>query len=464
VSAVRPASAWSGARPERLARWLLLAGAAALPLQNTATLDIGFTVRPSHLLLGLALVVGLPFAWRGFLLLPAWLRWPAVGLVGIYALATVMGDLATIAGTPRGGSARAAVYLADLAQGAAVMCLVPGLYRGRLALRPLLLALAAGTGLAALYALWQWPAQRFGLPLTDILTTADSNAITRGGEQGAGLLGWERARGTFLEPHFLGAFMSAAVPLAVVASLQAQGARRMLAAVAAAAGLGALVVSSSAPAYAGFAIATAVAGAAWGVGTGRPRLAALAAAATTSALLAAPVVVAAPEVLAAVTGRDAATLTITAEFRTRTWSRVLDIWAVQPAYGHGAGQSSVQLSLLSEGSSAVGLQSAQGLWASSLIDTGAVGLGIWVVLLGAFISVALREVWRRPSAVNALLLLAAVAAVCSALVAGDRLDLRTWLLVGVVAGASGSALRAPGARSPGTARRERPDRSAGEAH
>lgn len=456
MSAARLTSAWSGAGPERLARWLVLAGAAALPLQNTATFDVGFTVRPSYVLLGLALVIGLPFAWRGFLLLPAWLRWSAVGLVATYAVVTATSDLATIAGTPRGGSARAAVYLADLAQGAAVMCLVPGLWRGLRALKPLLLALAAGAGLAALYALWQWPAQRFGLPLTDILTTADSNAITTGGEQGSGLLGWERARGTFLEPHFLGAFMSAAVPLAVLAALQAEGVRRVLAAVAAAAALGALVVSSSAPAYAGFAIATAVAGAAWAVGTGRPRLAALAAGATATALLAAPAVVTAPEVLAAVTGRDAATLTVTAEFRTRTWNRVLDIWAVEPAYGHGAGQSSVRLSLLSDGPSAVGLQSAQGLWASSLIDAGIIGLGLWLVLLGTSLALALGEVWRRRSAANALLLLAAAAAVCSALVAGDRLDLRTWLLVGIVAAAGSSGLPAAGAGDPGTTRRERP--------
>ncbi|MHB1243250.1 MAG: hypothetical protein ACYC1P_07625, partial [Gaiellaceae bacterium] len=153
---------------------------------------------------------------------------------------------------------------------------------------------------------------------------------------------------------------------------------------------------------------------------------------------------------------DAATLTVTAEFRTRTWNRVLDIWAVQPAYGHGAGQSSVQLSLLSDGPSAVGLQSAQGLWASSLIDTGVVGLGLWLALLGTFLALAFREAWRWWSAENALLVLAAVAAVASALVAGDRLDLRTWLLVGIVAAASSSGLQPLGAGSPRPARRECP--------
>ncbi len=247
----RLSSAWSGPRAEQWARWLVLAGAAALPLQNTATFDIGFTVRLSHLLFGAALVVGLPFAFRGFRLLPPWLRWSAVGLLATYVVVTATSDLATVAGTPRGGSVRAAVYLADLLLGVALLCIVPGLWRGLRALQPLLLALTFGAGIAALYALWQWPAQHYGLPLADILTTRDSNAITEAGAQGSGVLGWERARGTFLEPHFLGAFMSGAAPLAVLAAAQARGVVRVLCLAAAAATDGALLDSSSAPAYAG---------------------------------------------------------------------------------------------------------------------------------------------------------------------------------------------------------------------
>jgi O-antigen ligase len=316
------------------------------------------------------------------------------------------------------------------------MCLVPGLWRGLLGVRRLLLAFTVGASLAAVYAIWQWPAQRFGLPLADVLTTRDSSGLTEGGNQGPGLLGWERARGTFLEPHFLGGFMSAAAPLAIVAAAQARGAARPLAAAGAAAMCGALIVSSSAPAFAGFGIAAVLAGTAWAIGSGRPALAAAAAAATAVAVLAAPVLVAAPEVLAAATGRDATTLTATADFRKQTWNRVLDIWAAQPAGGYGAGQSSVQLSLVTQGPDAVALNSAQGLWASSLLDVGLVGLGFWIALLGAGVVFVLRSVASGSSLPRVMLLMAMVAALCSTLVAGDRLDLRLWLLLGIVAAAS----------------------------
>jgi hypothetical protein len=429
-------SAWSGARAERWAKGFVLAGAAALPLQNTATVELGFTLRLSHLLFAAAVAVGLPFVVRGFLLLPPWLRWSAVGLLATYAVVTATSDLATIAGTPRGGTVRAAVYLVDLTLGAAVMCLVPALWRGLVGLQRLLLAFTLGASLAAVYAIWQWPAQRFGLPLADILTTRDSNGLTEGGIQGSGLLGWERARGTFLEPHFLGGFMSAAVPLAILAATQARGAARALALAGAAAMCGALIVSSSAPAFAGFGIAAVVALTTWAIGSGRPALASAAAAVTAFAVLAAPVLVAAPEVLAAATGRDAATLTATADFRKQTWNRVLDIWAAQPAGGYGAGQSSVQLSLVTQGPEAVALNSAQGLWASSLVDVGLVGLGFWIALLGGALALVLRSVASGPTLPLAMLLMATVAALCSMLVAGDRLDLRLWLLLGIVAAAS----------------------------
>jgi O-antigen ligase len=313
---------------------------------------------------------------------------------------------------------------------------VPGLWRGLLGLQRLLVAFTLGAGVAAVYAMWQWPAQRYGLPLADILTTRDSNAITEGGNQGPGLLGWERARGTFLEPHFLGGFMSAAAPIAVLAAAQARGAVRALALAGAAAMCGAVIVSSSAPAFAGFGIAAVVAGTAWAVGSGRPTLAAVAAAGAAFAVLAAPALVAAPEVLAAATGRDATTLTATADFRKQTWNRVLDIWAAQPAGGYGAGQSSVRLSLVTQGPRAVGLNSAQGLWASSLLDVGLVGLGLWIALLGAALALVLRNVASGPSLQLTMLLMAVVAALCSMLVAGDRLDLRLWLLLGIVAAAS----------------------------
>jgi len=426
-------SAWSGPRAERWTRWLVLGGAAALPLQSTATVDIGFTLRVSYVLFGLALVVGLPFAWRGLWLLPPWLRWSAAGLLATYVVVTSTSDLATIAGTSRGGDLRALVYLTDLAIGAGLMCVAAGLWRGFGSLQPLFVALTIGAGAAAAYAVYQWPAQRYGLPVSDILTTRDSNGITTEGFQGTGLLGWERARGTFLEPHFLGAFMSAAAPVAVLAAVQARARMRVVALVAAALVIVALVVSSSAPAYASFAVAGIIAGTTWAVGAGRPRLAGLTAAGAAAAILAAPSLVLVPEVLASATGRDAATLTVTADFRKDAWQRVLDIWSLEPAGGHGAGQSSVRLALASDRPGAVGLSSAQGIWASALIDVGLVGLGFWIALVGGALAHVFRGTYRQPWLASAMLVMATVAAVSSALVASDRLDLRVWLLFGIVA-------------------------------
>jgi hypothetical protein len=82
------------------------------------------------------------------------------------------------------------------------------------------------------------------------------------------------------------------------------------------------------------------------------------------------------------------------------------------------------------------LNSAQGLWASSLLDVGLVGLGFWIALLGAALALVLQRVAARPSLPETMLLIAMVAALSSVLVAGDRLDLRLWLLLGIVAATS----------------------------
>jgi hypothetical protein len=82
------------------------------------------------------------------------------------------------------------------------------------------------------------------------------------------------------------------------------------------------------------------------------------------------------------------------------------------------------------------LRSAQGLWGSALIDVGLIGLGFWVALIGAVLALALRTGYSQPSLASAMLVMATVTAVCSALVANDRLDLRVWLLFGIVAAVS----------------------------
>jgi O-antigen ligase len=422
---------WSGPWPHRLTKALVLAGAATLPLQNAATLNVGFTLRLSDALFGLALVVGLPFAVRGLLALPAWLRWTSVALLAIYVIATVTRHLATIPGDPRAGDLRAAVYVGNLAEGAGILCLVVGLWKGFEALRPLLIAVTAGSAAAALYAVWQWPAQHYGLPFSNVINTLDSNGITAGSSQGTGILGWERVRGTFLEPHFLGGFMAAAAPLAVVLAVQSRGTARRLAFAAAALMIVALLLTSSAPAWAGFGVAALVACTAYAVGRGRPVLAAAAAICTSAALFAAPVLLVEPATLAAITGRSTTDATVTAEGRKETWNRVLDIWAARPAAGYGAGQSSVRLTLDATGTGA--LQSAQGLWASSLIDVGVVGLSLWLVLTGTVLTLAVGRIAVRGSVAGAALAMATVAALCSAFVTNDRLDLSVWLLFGIVA-------------------------------
>lgn len=432
--------AWRGAGAERWTAWLMVAAAAVLPLQSTATVDIGYTLRPSYILLGAALVIGLPVAVRGWRRAPRWLGVIAMALAGVYLLATAFGDMATIAGTARGGGSRALVYLVDLVLGLGVIGLVCGLWAGLDQLRPLITATVVGAGLAALYAIWQWPAQEFGLPMEDILTTRDSNGVTTGGEQGPGLFGWERVRGTFLEPHFLGGFMASIAPLALAVASWTGGRLRMAAWAAGAMMILALILTSSASAWAVFGLAALCAAAAWGIGAGRPRPAMAAAMAACAAILLAPSLVVAPETLARATGRDAQTLVATADFRKQTWDTALDIWAARPAIGFGPGQSSVQLSLVQQGDRAAGLNSAQGVWAAALVDAGVPGLALWLLLLGGTSLLAFLALGARPSWTSAALAAAVLAGSLSALIATDRLDLRVWLLAGAAA-ASTTAVR-----------------------
>jgi O-antigen ligase len=73
------------------------------------------------------------------------------------------------------------------------------------------------------------------------------------------------------------------------------------------------------------------------------------------------------------------------------------------------------------------------LWAAALLDVGIVGLSLWLALLGTALALVLRTTWARPSVVTAALTMAMVAALCSTLVANDRLDLRVWMLIGLAA-------------------------------
>lgn len=433
--------------PERLSRWLMLGGVATLFLAATATVDVGYTLRVSYVLFVLAAVFGWRLMLAGWRRLGPLLQLALAALVLVHLAATILGDTAELEGVTRAGATRVYATLFDLVLGIAVLLLVVGSWRGARAVAPLLAAVLVGVVWAGAYALYQWLAQHFGWPFDDVVNVQDSNAVSRGGFQGTGILGWERARGTFLEPHFLAAYVASLLPLAL-AGLVTGGARRLrlLAAAAVAAAAAALLVTSSFPLWA-LLVFTGCAGLAlWAVAAGRPLRAGVLTAIVCALALLVPVVLLSPEVLSDVTGRSASEITETTRFRTDTWERALGIWSTRPILGFGPGQSSVRLTAdvagLEPGATA-GLQSAQGLWAAALIDVGVLGLAAWIAFVVLALARAVTALQVGPLWLRVGALTAALTAVLSAQITGDRLDLWAWVLLGVAialaAGHAGSA-------------------------
>jgi hypothetical protein len=421
-------AAWRTPTVARCARALVLAGAAALFLQSAATADVVFTVRISYVLLMGALVLGAPWAWSGWRALPWWLAVAAAALLLVYLLATLFGDEAALA-AGRSGRSRSLVYLGDLALGLGVLGLVRGLWEDDEGRRPLIAALALGGIAAGAYALYQWPAQHFGLPLHDVVTTGDSNGVTSGGSQGNGVLGWERVRGTFLEPHFLGTFLASMLPLVVAWGLAGSRRTLQLATAGAAVMLVALLLTASVPSWFCFGLAALIAAALAATARGHVRAAVACACVAAVACVMAPLTLARPEAAAALTHRSADSMAVTTRFRTEAWSQAVDVWATRPVLGFGAGQSSVRLALATDGTGAAALPSAQGLWAASLVDVGVLGFAAWSVVILGILALVTRAAWRRPSA-EALLIFASVLASClSTAVAGDRMELRVWVVL-----------------------------------
>jgi hypothetical protein len=426
----RVLAAWQSPTMARVARVLTLAGAATLFLQSAATVDVVFTIRVSYVLLMAALVVGLPWAWSGWRASPRWLTVAAAGLLVAYVLATLFGNEAVLA-AGRSGRSRSLVYLGDLTLGLGVLGLVRGLWEGDDGRRSLIGALALGGIAAGVYALYQWPAQHFGLPLHDVVTTGDSNGITSGGAQGNGVLGWERVRGTFLEPHFLGTFLASILPLVVAWGLG--GSRRVLrpAAVGAAAMLIALLLTASVPSWFCFGLATLITVALAATARGHVRAAATFASFAAVVCVMAPLTLARPEAAAALTHRGADSMAVTTRFRTEAWDQALEVWATRPVLGFGAGQSSVRLALANDGVEAAALPSAQGLWAASLIDVGVLGFAAWAVLLIGIAVHCAQTAWRRPGAMELLVFCSVIGGCLSTAVAGDRMELRVWVVLGL---------------------------------
>jgi hypothetical protein len=415
----------------------MLAGCATLFLNSAATLQVGYTLRVPYLLFAAAVAVGAPFAVRGWAIAPRWLQGAAVALAAVYLAAWATGTQDTI-GSTRGGSNRDLAYLADLGLGLASVGLFAGLWTGR-SKRPVFMAIAAGAGVAALYAIYQWPAQHYDLPLADINNTLDSNGVSRGLEQGGGLLGWERIQGTFLEPHFLGAYLACCLPFASWLALSSQGRTRLTFSAAAILIAVALVLTVSAPPWGALSLAAVTGGALYAVGRGQMAPAGVLGGAIVVVAVSGVVIVSTPTVLGTVTGRDATELEITSDFRTNTWESASWIWAVRPVLGYGPGQSSIQLARAAPsgtGTPEVVLRSAQGLWAAALIDAGVLGFGAWLLFLGSLLALGGRALVLRPSGVQLTAFVAAASIVISDEVAGDRLDTTAWALLGLLLAAT----------------------------
>ncbi len=435
---------WAGERPRRAAAALLWLAFGALLASATATREVGFTLQISYAATALAVVVGAPFALRGWLRLPGRLRIGAGALLAVYALAALVGDGGGLTEQASRSSHRDLVYLADLVLGLATIGLVVGVADTPRRLRRLVMLFAGGVGLAAAYGVYQWFALHFGWPLSDTNTAPNSDGFSIGHRfQGSGILGWERIRGTFKEPLFFATFLATGLPVVAALTCAARGRARLalagiLAVVAVTLGL---TVSSLT--WGVLLVCCAVILCALAVAHGQIRLAAVMGAGLTAIVLVAPVMFADPSALSAVTGRSSTDLRATTHNRTDAWSRAVATFESRPILGHGPGQSAVRLAYRPDGT-ALGpgvtaprvFGSAQGLWAASLIDGGLLALAGWVLLFGALALWVGRTLLLRPNPLLAGLATSGLVAWLAAQLAGDRLDIRVWLVCGLVAAAA----------------------------
>jgi O-antigen ligase len=433
-------AAWSEDRLARAAAWLAVAAFALLFLEAAATVEVVYTITPSYALFAAACAVGAPLVVEGWLRLPRPLLLLAAALLVLYVLMAAFAPDETVEGVERASETRDLAYVADLTLGLATVGLVAGLL-GRYRLAPrLVLATAAGAVLAAVYAVYQWPAQEFGLPFDSVNNALNTSGLTRGdADQGQALFGWERVRGTFPEPQYLGIFLASAMSLVAGACL-ARGRRRLAVALAALVVL-AMALTVSTPPW-GLLAVGAVAGAlVVAAGLRSPTAAGLAGAGLAAAGIVVALTFANPAVLSDVTGRDASDLDLTTTFRTNSWENATGEWAERPVLGHGPGQSSVQLAGVNPRARELGLSptivvlgSAHGLWAAALIDVGLLGAALWVLLLGGALLYSAAALVRRPSLIGYCVFVAGTVAIISSQIVGDRLEMRSWALIALMLG------------------------------
>jgi O-antigen ligase len=423
----------------------VIAAAAVLFLSAAATIDFVYTVRPSHLLIGVALVVGAPFVLRGWMRLSD-MRWWALGLVLAYVIATIAGETQVLAGEPRGGGHRDFVYLGDLIVGLIAVGLIAGLWTRASHMRAFVVAFVVGAAAAAAYGLYQWPAQHYGWPFDDVNNTLDSSGVTRGASQGNALLGWERIRGTFLEPHFLAAYLASVLPLCVGLAYVRRGIKRYLAFSAAAFVAAALVLTASVPGVVALAVGATTGFAIFAIARGHVQLARVLGGFVLIAFAFAILLLKSPELVAPLTGRGQAEIATSMQFRKDAWGRAINVWAHRPLIGYGPGQSSVRLAWETSIEESTGpprvLGSSHGMWAASLVDGGVLAFGLWAAFLGAVLYAGGRLVFHAPNALALALFVSACTAVAASQISGDRLDLQVWLLIGALLAATGESAEA----------------------
>ena len=428
---------WDAPQLRRWSRWLILAAAGALFLERAGTIEVGYTLTISYVLIVFASITNAPAVLRGWRILPSWTTCAAAALFAAYLVALLLGHQAELAGLSRASDSRGLIYLSDLALGLCVLGLIAGSWENR-SIRPLVMALAIGGFLAAAYAIYQWLALRFGLPFGHINNAANSDGVSFGGSQGAGLFGGERVNGTFLEPHFLAAYLAAMIPLGFLTTRWVAGRLRRLAWGGVVMMLIALLLTISAPGWAELALAISAASLLYVASRGWVLPAATVAMITLAIWLSVIPALASPQLISPLVGRSGGELTLTTAFRTETWQAVLRLWAHNPVLGAGPGQSSVLLaaSHAVPGSLPNVLISAQGVWAAALLDGGVIAMGLWLMLLGGGIIIGVRALWRYPTGLRWATVAAGGAAVIDVMITGDRLFPLDWLVLALMLAAA----------------------------
>lgn len=434
-------SHWSAPVLVRTSQRLVIAALALLFLRAAATVEIVFTVQVSYALLLAACAMAAPSILAGWLRLPSWLGWLAVGLVCSYVVALALGHPASVPSQGRASSYRGLAYLFDLLAGMAILGLMAGLWTSPDELKPLIWALAASVLAAAVYGVYQWVALRFHLPFQDVNNAVNTDGLTYGGarSQGPGPLGGQRIRSTFVEPHFLAAFLASTIPIAMI--VRGRGKWRWAGGSAVLVMGFALVLTGSVPGFAAVTGASTAGLTLLWLARGRTRLASAAGVALALGAALGVTALVHPSTLSAVTGRSRLELRGAAEFRVATWNTAIGLWSERPIIGFGPGQGSVKLAQqevvpYAPGATHVVLGTANGLWAAALLDGGIVALSFWVLMLGGLLYVGGRAVLRRPDALRVGTLVAATTATLGSMVQGDRLDLTVWVLLGLLASAS----------------------------